>query len=294
MERLEDPSEDMEPSVLGVILHDALKRFFDAAHARVGGPVFILPVDLAGWGDDLIATSVDDAFAALAGTWLGNPGLERAKRGEVLRIARGYLAFEASLHDDMTDPGTKKRNAPKMIRTGVVQHELVFDDMVYEHDGVRIRYRGSIDRVEVSDSIDDRLEGVAFVAAADYKTSKGSTPGGGVPRAWDDGVVLQVPLYAWALAQLYPGHEVARVEYLALRKPETVHQLQPYTFDKRAGTPVGNEDAEEQWKRSLQQAAEHVRRARTGVFPAAPPASCGCPPWCQGIDVCRVKTAGER
>ena len=34
--------------------------------------------------------------------------------------------------------------------------------------------------------------------------------------AWDDGVVLQVPLYAYALSRILDNVEVARVEYRAL------------------------------------------------------------------------------
>jgi hypothetical protein len=186
----------------------------------------------------------------------------------------------------MTDPATRKRNAPAMIRTGVDAHEVAFEDMVYERDGVRLRFRGFIDRVEVS--VDDRVGDTRFVAATDYKTSQSATPGGGEKAAWDDGVVLQVPLYAYALTQLYPGHEVARVGYATLQRPQDVHMLQLYTFDKKAKRADQNVAALAQWEQALGAALAHVRRARAGDFPAAPPPSCSCPPWCHGRDVCRV------
>ena len=118
-----------------------------------------------------------------------------------------------------------------MVRTGADAHELEFKDMVFERDGVRIRYRGSIDRVDVS--VDDRVPGRQFVAAIDYKTSEWSTPGAGKPSAWDEGIVLQVPLYAHALQTLRPGSDIARVEYQALKSPKQVHSLELYTIDKK-------------------------------------------------------------
>ena len=291
LERLQDPSEDIEPSMRGNLLHDALRRFYDLAREHVGGPVFLRATD-ANWYKPLLDRCVTDAFTGMSGQWLGHPSLARAKQDEVLRIARGFIEWEVHVHEDMFD--NKKRNAPKMIRTGVVSSELAFDDMVYEQDGVRIRYRGSVDRVEVSEGVDDRFGDARFVAAVDYKTTKYATPGGGDKKAWDEGVVLQIPLYAHALSKLYGDHEVARVEYLSLTRPEAVHQLQPYIFDRKAGHPDSDDAAQDQWQASLSHAIAHVKRARAGEFPAAPPSTCGCPSWCHGIDICRVKPAEER
>ncbi|HEU4565309.1 MAG TPA: PD-(D/E)XK nuclease family protein [Gemmatimonadaceae bacterium] len=287
LERVEDPGEDMEPSVRGSILHDALRRFYDAARSRDGGrPVFLLESD-AEWAMPLVDEAVEAAFdEATRRGWTGVEALRPAKLAELGRIARGLLAWEMRLHEDMTDPKTKKRKAPAMIRTGVHAHEVAFGDMVYEHDGVRLRYRGFIDRVEVS--VDERAPGVMFVAATDYKTTKYSTPGGGEKKAWEDGVVLQVPLYAHALSKLYADHVVARVDYVTLNRPEQVHALELYTFDRKAKEPVESVEAVERWKSALSAAVHHIRRARRGEFPAAPPESCKCPPWCHGRDICRV------
>ena len=71
-----------------------------------------------------------------------------------------------------------------------------------------------------------------LIAAVDYKSSVYSTPGGGNKQAWDDGIVLQVPLYAWALTQLNPGKEVCRVEYRALKQRKLGHTLQLYQVTK--------------------------------------------------------------
>ncbi|HEY6828622.1 MAG TPA: PD-(D/E)XK nuclease family protein, partial [Gemmatimonadaceae bacterium] len=284
VEKLDDPDEDIDPATRGSVLHLALRHFYDAARVRAGGPVFLRAVDLE-WAREMMAAALDRALAESAWRWLGHPVLQPAHRAEFLRLLRDFIEWEAELHEEMHDP--KKWKKVKMVRTGADQHEVAFEDMSFEKDGVRIRYRGSIDRVDVS--VDDRAPGVGFVAAIDYKTTKYSTPGSGKPGAWDDGVVLQVPLYAHALRTLRPGQDIARVEYQTLkgRPPERVHSLELYTIDKSRRVEE-DADAEAKWQAALDHAIAHVRRARSGEFPAKPPESCNCPPWCHGRDICRI------
>jgi hypothetical protein len=123
----------------------------------------------------------------------------------------------------------------------------------------------------------------------DYKSSKYSAPGMGKKEAWEEHVVLQVPLYAHALMQLRPGHEVARTEYRAVRQKETVHPLQLYRIAKKTNllTPEAGEAAK--LEGALDAVARHVRDARDGVYPARPAPSCKCPDWCHAWEICRVK-----
>ncbi|HET7584488.1 MAG TPA: PD-(D/E)XK nuclease family protein [Gemmatimonadaceae bacterium] len=282
----EEPSEDIDRSLRGRVLHDALRRFYDSAHERLDAPVFLRAPDEE-WAGPLLDACVDAAFDdAAQREWVGHPALRDATRAELRALARGFLAWELDLHEKMFTQTAPNAIAPKMIRTGVDRHELAFHDMVYEHDGVRLRFRGSIDRVEVC--VDDRVPDGQFVAAMDYKTSMSATPGDGKKKAWRDHVVLQLPLYAHALRQLYPEHEVARVEYATLKKPQPVHRLQPFRYDRKRGVAVASDADTEQWEAALRAAVAHVRRARSGEFPPVPPPSCNCPPWCQGRDICRI------
>jgi hypothetical protein len=189
-------------------------------------------------------------------------------------------------HEKMTDPSRKSYRAQEIIRAGADEHEVQFEDMIFERDGVRIMYRGSIDRVDVS--VDSRVAAGRFIAAIDYKTSVYSTPGGGEKGAWSDGVVLQVPLYAHALRTLRPKQEIARVEYQALKQPKQVHSLELYTIDRKSARLEPDVEADKQWQGALDHAVAHVRRARGGEFSADPPKSCKCPPWCHGRDICRI------
>jgi hypothetical protein len=143
-----------------------------------------------------------------------------------------------------------------------------------------------MDRVDVA--IDDRISDSRFVAAVDYKSSLAGVPGGGADDAWADGVVLQVPLYAHALAALRAGARVARVQYRTLRPPQVAHSLELYKVDRKTRILHEEPAGRARLDGALDAVVAHVRAVRDGAFPAAPKASCGCPPFCHAWDICRV------
>ena len=284
--RLDDPDEEMDPMTRGSILHDALRRFYTEEGARTGAPVFLRGADL----DrvlPLMEHALDAALADARGqVWLGHPSLESAKRAELQRLLFRYLAFEAAHNDRMYNNRTGNAY---ILRTGVVAHEVAFDGLVLDRGGVKFRFRGSIDRVE--SGVDERAPTSRFLAAVDYKTSAYAAPGGGCrdrDQPWTDGVVLQVPLYAYALTQLRPDDTVARVEYRAIRQRKTVHSLELYQVDRKTHEIIADAAAQTRLDAALDAVAGHVQRARRGEFPAAPAESCGCPDFCPSIEICRV------
>ncbi|KPJ85743.1 MAG: hypothetical protein AMS18_16070, partial [Gemmatimonas sp. SG8_17] len=286
LEKVADPDQEMDPATRGSILHDALKRFFDRAGEIKGGPVFLNRED-AGWIEKEARVALEEAIAAARHEWwVGHESLIPAKREELKRILLGYLEWEVELHHRMTS--SNRGNAPKMVRTAVAEHEMSFSRAVLDRGGVQVRYRGFIDRVEVGN--DERVDSRHLVAAVDYKTTEFSTPGEGNPKAWEDGVVLQVPLYAHALRTLVPGADVARVEYRALSKRDdkAVHRLQLYEVNWKGPLLVQQPEAKQRFEQALDCVPEYVRRIRSGYFPAEVPPSCSCPSWCHGTDICRV------
>jgi ATP-dependent helicase/DNAse subunit B len=284
LEKVEDPDHEMDAATRGIVLHDALARFFDAAARRKGAPVFLDQGD-SDWIETEVDTALDQTIAqASDDKWMGHETLFPAKREELKRILVGYLEWEIELHRQMFEK--KRRKAPAMVRTAVAEHERKFDNVVLERDGLKVRYRGIIDRVEVM--CDDRVKQSNLFAAVDYKTTEASTPGGGKAKAWDDGVVLQVPLYAHALQTLVEGADVARVEYRALTKKDDkgVHRLQLYEV-KKGELLVPQEKAKEKFERALDRVPVLVRGVQGGRFPAETPPTCDCPSWCHGSDICR-------
>ena len=283
--KLEDPELDIDARARGTLYHDALRRFYDAARAHVNGPVFLRAPD-TDWAIPLLRAALSEAMeAAREDLWLGHPALRATKENELRRELEKYIASEIALNEDMHE--ARKHSKYRIVRTAVDAHELPFENIELERAGIRLLLRGTIDRVEVG--IDDRADTSHLVAAVDYKSSKYSAPGSGSKEAWDDAVVLQVPLYAHALTRLRPGHAVARTEYRAIRQGATVHALHLYQIEKKSNRLIPDGDAQAKLDGALDAVARHVSNARAGVFPAAPAPSCKCPDWCHAWEICRVK-----
>jgi RecB family exonuclease len=280
LDRMEDPDEEMDAATRGALLHDALRRFFAQAQERCGSPVLLRAAD-RGWVDDVAEQALDETLEAARGKrWLGNELLLGPKRLELRRILLGYLRWEIEQNDKMYGGG--RSAAAKRVRTGVLSHEEKLELIPFERNGVCITFRGSVDRVEIGVE-----EGTSnFIAAVDYKTTRWSCPGKGDKKAWDDHVVLQVPLYVHALTVRHPGMIPVRVEYRALKKPELVHSLELYTAGRNG--PEKNLEASKKLEDALDAVATHVRTARSGEFPVRPAPSCKCPKFCHALEICRV------
>ncbi|HVH40571.1 MAG TPA: PD-(D/E)XK nuclease family protein [Gemmatimonadaceae bacterium] len=286
LDTLTDADDQLEPTVSGALRHDALDRFFARARALRGPdiPVQLVNRDLAEWAFDLMREALDAAWEAAEakGLWLGPPVLHGVARAEMLRDLEEYLRFEAKYNEDGTNNRT---SASKIVRGGAIEGEFKFNDIELSGAGVTFRLRGSIDRIDRG--VDERITGAdRYIAAIDYKSSKYSTPAAGKAKAWDDGIVLQVPLYAAALEKMRPGSTVARMEYRTLRRPEIVHQLSLHPV--KAGEVQDAPEARAKLSAALDAAGRLITELRTGQLPALPAPSAGCPPFCPARDICRI------
>lgn len=284
LEARSDADDLMEPTTRGAILHDALDRFFAAAATQFGSPVYLRTADAAP-ARRLLAASLDAAWAAMeaGGAWLGPVATRAVARAELATELDEYLAFEIEWNEKSFSRSATTARAN--VRTGAVEGEFAFDDVPLEGGGVSFRLRGKVDRVDRG--VDERVPGAErYVAAIDYKSSIWSTPAAGDKKGWDDGIVLQVPLYAAALRALRPGDQLARMEYRTIRAPKAVHQLvlAPLKSDTLQDAP----EAEERLARALDAAGARIAQVRGGELPAAPTESAGCSPYCPARDICRI------
>ena len=283
LERFEDPDDSIDPAVRGKILHFALERFFVQARARVGGPVYLREADRS-WVGPLAEAALDEALAHEGDGWVGHPAFRGARRAELRRLLIKYLDWEIGYNEEPFIKG--KRNGPKRLRTGADRSELPIVDARLVRDGVVVRYRGSIDRVERG--VDERISGSEkYIAAVDYKSSEYAVPGKGKSAAWEEGIVLQIPLYAHALRVAGLG-ELARVEYRTLKRPAVLQDLTFVSVDPKSKELVDDPEAAAQWESALDRVVAHVRRMRAGEFPAEYAPSSGCPPYCPALEICRV------
>jgi len=287
LESLDEPKDEMEHTVRGTILHDTMRRFFDDVEKKLGTPVFLREKDLD-WAAKRMDYALNEAMKELeTQVWLGHTALRDAKRAELSRMLRKYLEFEITSNENTFSARHKVR---KRVRTGVIAHEVRFgfdEPFTIMAGGETLRVRGSIDRLE--ESVEDDIDAAGHITAVDYKTTKWSTPGAGAKEAWDDNVVIQLPLYAIVAKQLKPGRTIASVEYRAIKGCCPAHTLDLVQVDRKEKELFDNPEAKEKLDIAISAIGEHVREARAGQFPARPAESCGCPNFCVAIDICRVK-----
>jgi ATP-dependent helicase/nuclease subunit B len=278
-----DPDDSMEPTTRGSIMHAALHEFFAALHKRSGAPVFLVE-DPGGALAAEMTGALESAWRAAeaAGEWLGPVALRTVARAELRTELLGYLKFELEWNAKSFKANT---TASKQIRTGFVDGELKINNVELLGDGIPFLFRGSVDRVD--HGIDDRIStATQYIAAIDYKSTIYSTPAGGKKTGWDDGVVLQVPLYAAALRKQYPESVLSRMEYRTLRSPAVVHALSLAPLKR--GEVQDATEAEEKLESALNAAGRRIGEVRRGELPANPAPSCGCSPYCPARDICRI------
>ncbi len=286
LETRADAEDLMEPTTRGTILHDALDRFFAAARTRFGSPVYLTKADTVG-ARELLSAALVEAWGAMerSGAWLGPKATRMAARAELEHELQGYLDFEISWNEKSSDNRT---TASKNVRTGAVEGEFPFGPVTLTGGGVRFQLRGKIDRIDrgISGTHANVADAERYIAAIDYKSTKGSTPAAGKPAAWEDGIVLQVPLYAAALRQLRPQDLLARIEYRTIRSPKEYHLLT--LAPVRGGEVQDAAAAEQKLETALAAAGTRILQVRRGELPADPTPSAGCSPYCPARDVCRI------
>ena len=282
-----EASDEMDASASGLVLHRALDLFFEAARqSQVRSEVYLLPDD-AEWAMHIARDAIDIAWKDVsAGTWMGRAVFHGLQKAELLHVMQGYLRFEMSFNAKSSNNRT---SSAKQVQTAVRAGEYPFDGVKLTADGISYLLRGSVDRFDVG--ADSRLgDASRYFAVLDYKTSLASTPAGGKPAAWSDGVVLQLPLYAAVLRTLHPDLQLAHLENRVLRQPKIVHQLKFVTVKNQKGKSSVELDAsaEEKMTTALSAAARNVKQVRNAEFAARPTDSCGCSPFCPARDVCRL------
>jgi ATP-dependent helicase/DNAse subunit B len=186
--------------------------------------------------------------------WIGMPVLwEVTKRDLVLRLEE-YLDVEL----------TKGFKHQRPLRTEIEfgnESPLSLRGVDVLGNVVTLKLRGRIDRID-----EDTRNGDLYVI--DYKL--GGTPS---PRGYEDGSVLQVPLYVAAAEQLL-GRDVAQGCYRSIRK--------------KTMTAAGIKADDPRARRVLTYAMSIPGRVRAGLFEACATASRGWPDYGPGQDVIRT------
>lgn len=262
LRQLEEAEEATSPLTFGGIAHDILERFYASVLDNV-------PVSF----DDAAAARLDDVITAViadreaGGEWLGTAALWGVTKDGIADTVRRYVAWEL---DHMHAKGERPWRCEYVLADAAGQPVIVGGRDVTGKAAV-LRMTGRVDRIDV-------LKNGEY-AVLDYKSSK-------VPekKCYDDGVLLQAPLYTEALRQA-TGLNVTRARYRALKTPGKPQN----------GAMVHPE--KDPYDTALRFAFSVPARVHAGLFEAVVAASSSWASWDPDLSVCRTQAvldAGSR
>jgi RecB family exonuclease len=256
LDEIGEVEEETSPLVFGSIAHDVLERFYERYTKRPP------PEELAGEAEELYERAVDEALAAVEerGDWIGVPALWATTRHRIREAIRSYLKWELGvLRKNGERPYTVEhafgyRGTPPVTISGVDLRGSAGELLLC----------GRVDRVDVVGADESALYQVL-----DYKS-------GGYParKQYEDGSLLQTPLYMEVLA--LSGLNITSGYFRSIKTPKTQHGSKVVRGDQR-------------YRTALATAFSIPARVRAGLFEPVKSANTKWETYELGIDVCRTR-----
>lgn len=283
--------EGMDGLRRGRLLHRALQLVHESLLATLGDDA--LTSAARKLAPRAIANAVERALAEMERSGEGEiPELRAYRAHDVGATVTRYLEWEIEQNEKGKHPAPPRRR-PHACEVSFGMGGT--PPVVLQRDGRVLKLRGRIDRVDVM------LEGGAQGAlyAVDHKTSKASCE----PKLYEEGALLQLPLYLHAIARGAAGPVRAELPVwggtyqVAGTKCARTATLHPRSLAKgqvREGGTKTEQDAAACVHGALDLALHHVDGIVAGEFPALLPRAMKgtCPPFCDARDVCREDRAG--
>jgi ATP-dependent helicase/nuclease subunit B len=275
IEPLEELEEEMTPLERGSLLHEILFRFYTARRAS-GATPFRTPEELDSARRELLAIAQERLSRYAFGGILWEIERERFLGGSGPLGRTGILQRFLELdHDEFStkgeffEPRFFEASFGRVPEDSAPPDSLSHGDpFVLERDGVRVRLRGKIDRID--------LLGNAFIVL-DYKSGKTTRP----LNDLDKGLALQLPIYLLAARRLLQRHlgatlDIAAALYFILH--DDAHcEKKPFLFDehyrrtaipkgKRAGKCSSPEELQSYLDKACDIAIHYVSAMKSGRF----------------------------
>jgi ATP-dependent helicase/DNAse subunit B len=267
---------EIAPVDYGVLVHEVLARLYREWRRESDGPVEVRSRDAAA----VVARGLEllDECLARQLRFANLPGAQRDIERERLRVVlarfisddlkqtagRGLRpAFFELEFGPQAHPSADRRSRAQALDLGDV-------------DGRRVLIAGRMDRVDLT------REGAAVVV--DYKSGKTEYD----LRKLDEGAMLQAPLYARAVREVF-GIEVAGVEYVSVasNKRSGLYRAGALEVaDAARNMVVPPPELDAKLELAAEQARACVRRIRRGEIPRGPRDE--CPQGCAYRCICRV------
>ncbi|MEA3400673.1 MAG: PD-(D/E)XK nuclease family protein [Armatimonadota bacterium] len=256
LEKLEDPTEDVDALLLGSLRHRCLAEFFRRwRERRQDGRIEQQDLPEA---RKVMARVVDWAFEdAIRDGLVGDRAVFDISRRETHRDLRLWLDYEVAQIQSQGHTATWLEQRYGFGR---------FEPVVIGEGDEALRLRGRIDRVDRM----ERIEGRPAFAVYDYKSSSGPSL-----NRIDDGRDFQLPVYALAVRSSVLDDEAvcAHWGYYRVRRPVKLGRRSPSA-----------ERIEEYIQTACANARQHAARIRSGDFMPHPAGRCG---FCDFDGICR-------
>jgi ATP-dependent helicase/DNAse subunit B len=255
---LEEAEEATSPLTFGGVAHDMLEQFYATCLDE-------LPASLRDRAAERLESVIGKVIAEreAGADWLGTPALWGVTKSGIADVVRAYVAWELEYLDSK---GERPWRCEYVLQDAE-QLPVVITGLDVAGASASMRLTGRVDRIDV-----DRRGRYHIL---DYKSSN-------VPAAkgYDDGVLLQAPLYAEAIRQS-AGLDVAGARYRALKKPGNPKN--------GAAIDVGKP----RYTSALAIAFSIPARVHRGLFEAVMAASSDWASWDPDLSVCRTQAVLE-
>lgn len=281
LEGLQEPAEDADIRDLGLLAHRVLAYFY---RQRTIGTDHAAPLTadaLQQAYDDL-----DDAFRVVCDGWaqtvFGAESVWQAAIARMKQDLRALLEYEADQNAAGFDT-RKTWTPPRRVRAVEARYGRKGSFAIDTDEKVEsVKVQGSIDRVDLTDEYD----GSRWWVLWDYKSGDGVAK-----KLVQAGADVQLPLYAMAVEEMYPGEAAGFLlwGYWRVRRPVGWSSCLYRGYGNRESSIL--EDTIAVARRKI---GQYVADIRSGRFAAAPNEAVNACRYCDFADICGNRQGRRR
>ena len=273
LEGLEEPTDDTDIRDLGLLAHRILSAFYGQRTIGTDNDAPLTNEDLPAAYEQLeqVINGIADSWAQ---TVFGARGVWEMAIERMRQDLRAVLKCDAEKNS--ATGGTGAQLPPRRVRAVEVRYGQSGGLPICTDATIGpIRVQGSIDRIDLAEADGNSKRWVLW----DYKSSDGPTK-----KLVTSGIDVQLPLYAMAVEQMYPGEAAGFLlwGYWQVRRPVGWRTRLLASSTAGDGTPLLDATIAQ----ARQMIGQHVSGIRSGKFPPEPHDGVKPCRYCDFGDIC--------